>query len=497
LERWSGELKGPMRPEAMAEMRVEIEDARAAWHWAVTHGQVARLAQGADGLWLYHDWRMRHEEAEAAFRVAVKGLETVASLEAQRLRAKFLVLWSHFQLDLAWKQRSIEAAEQAFDLLRDLEAAGQDVRHEMALAASQQARLKSYYWTEPLAAEKLYAQSAALYEQVGDRWGLARALANRGWIVENLGQLAEAQALCQKSLALRQELGDQRGMAEAMGYVGIMLWVQGQLDEAYRLAQESLDLFQAGDDRIQIARAMKGLGEVYIRRGRYEAGLALMESSIEIFEDLAYAFGATGPLPFVAEAEAHLGRYGEARTDGMHAVACARQVNRRWSIGFSLFGAGLATLGEGNWREALALFQESAAVFDEVRHRENRGWVAGPLGMAALAAGETALARRSILEALQIGMELRAFMPVIYGLPAAALLLVGEGVVERAVETYACASRYEFVANSRWFDDLAGRPVAAAAALLPAELVDAARERGRAQDWDRMAAQLLAELQPS
>jgi hypothetical protein len=85
-------------------------------------------------------------------------------------------------------------------------------------------------------------------------------------------------------------------------------------------------------------------------------------------------------------------------------------------------------------------------------------------------------------------------MPVIYGLPAAALLLAGRGAAERAVEVYACASGYEFVANSRWFDDLVGRPVAATAALLPAELVQAARERGRAQGWDRMAAQLLAEL---
>jgi tetratricopeptide (TPR) repeat protein len=307
--------------------------------------------------------------------------------------------------------------------------------------------------------------------------------------------LAEAQALCQKSLAIHQELGDQRGMAETMLYLGIITWVQGHLDEALRLLQESLDLFRAGEDRIQIARAMNGLGEVYIRCGRYEDGLALIESSIEIFDDLAYAsFGATGPLPFVAETKAHLGRYGEARIDGINALGRARQVKRRWNIGFSLFAVGLATLGEGSWREALSLFQESAAVFEEARHRENRGWVAGPLRIAALAAGDTALARRSILEALRIGVELGVFMPVVYGLPAAALLLAGQGAAERAVEIYACASRYEFVANSRWFDGLVGRPVAAAAALLPAELVQVARERGRAQGWDRMAAQLLTEL---
>ena len=105
-----------------------------------------------------------------------------------------------------------------------------------------------------------------------------------------------------------------------------------------------------------------------------------------------------------------------------------------------------------------------------------------------------ALAQQCIREALEIGVELRAFMPVIYGLPTAALLLAERGALERAVEVYACASRYAFVANSRCFEDLVGRPVAAVAALLSAELVEAARERGQALEWDVMAAELLGEL---
>ena len=74
LERWTAELKGPRQREAMEEMDLEIENARAAWLWAVAHGQVARLAQGIDGLALYHSWRMRFEEGETAMAAAARGL---------------------------------------------------------------------------------------------------------------------------------------------------------------------------------------------------------------------------------------------------------------------------------------------------------------------------------------------------------------------------------------------------------------------------------------
>jgi predicted ATPase/DNA-binding SARP family transcriptional activator len=494
LGRWAGELKGPHQRETMGEMDLEMENGRTAWYWAVAHGQVARLAESMDGIWLYHDWRLRHEEAEAAFRTAVRGLGAIDSSEARRLRARGLILWSHFQLNLVWKQPSIEAAEQGLALLQELEMAGQDVRHEMALAAFHQARIKRYYCPDPLEAKKLYAQSMALYEEVGDRWGLARALASLGWTAEQVGRLDEAKVLCQRSLAIRRELGDQRGMAEAMLNLGIISWVQGHLDEAEYLFRESLGISRALDDWIRMAQTMKSLGEVLVRSGRYEDGLVSMESSIDIFDELVYAFGVSGVLPFVAEAKVHLGRYGEARADASQGKVRADEAKHRWGVGFSQFVDGLTALAEGAYREALALFQESVAAFEEVRHRENRGWVLGPLGLAARRAGETALARQCVAEALAIGTRLGAFMPLIYGLPAAALLLADQGAPDRAVAVYACVSRYEFVANSRWFQDVAGRQLAEVAAGLPPEVVAAARARGRDQDLAATARELLDDL---
>jgi predicted ATPase/DNA-binding SARP family transcriptional activator len=492
LERWAGEIKGARQRETMTEMDLEIENGRAAWYWAVSEHNADRLAQATDGMWLYHTWRLRHREGRAAFQAAAESLRSSESLEAQRLRAKCLILWSSFQLDLAQMGAAIRAAEEAGALLHSLEQAGQDVRHEMALATFHQARIARYTEPDPLQAKGQYVQSAALYEEVGDRWGLARALAYLGSMAEQIGHFQEAQELCQRSLAIRRELGDQRGMADAMLNLGIIAWVQGHFDEADVLLRDSLEIFRALDDWIYVARTIKSLAEVLVRRGLFDDGLALFQSSGDIYEDMGSAFGNWGLLPFLAEARVHCGLYAQALAEAQQSIRLNGKLNHRWGEGFSCLIGGLAALAGGLPGEAQTLFEECLAAFDEVRQRENRGWALGPYGLAARQAGDPAAARRYVAEALQIGVELGAVMPLLYSLPVAALLRLDEGEAEQGVELYACVARHGFVANSTWFRDLIGQPIAAAAASLPAGVAELARERGRSRDLEATAARLLA-----
>ena len=66
--------------------------------------------------------------------------------------------------------------------------------------------------------------------------------------------------------------------------------------------------------------------------------------------------------------------------------------------------------------------------------------------------------------------------------------------IERAVELYALASRYPYVANSRWFEDVAGREIAAAAEALPPGVIARAQARGRTRDLWATVEELLGEL---
>ena len=103
-------------------------------------------------------------------------------------------------------------------------------------------------------------------------------------------------------------------------------------------------------------------------------------------------------------------------------------------------------------------------------------------------------AEQHLCHAFHLALDVGVIPPLLWALPTAALLLAGQGDPEGAVELYALASRYPFVANSRWFEDVAGQRMAAVAAGLPPEAVARAQERGRRREPPVTAADLVTKL---
>jgi tetratricopeptide (TPR) repeat protein len=147
-------------------------------------------------------------------------------------------------------------------------------------------------------------------------------------------------------------------------------------------------------------------------------------------------------------------------------------------------------LAEEAYAEAQVMLQESAALYAE----EEMGWIPAVLAYAARRLGQLTQAREHLHNALRTATEIGAFVPLMYALPAIALLLADQGEKERAVELYALASRYPLVAHSRWFEDVARQHIGAIAATLPPDVVAAAQERGWARDLEATVAELLVEL---
>ena len=115
--------------------------------------------------------------------------------------------------------------------------------------------------------------------------------------------------------------------------------------------------------------------------------------------------------------------------------------------------------------------------------------------MAELRQGRPDAARKCLYNALRTAAGEQSGIMPIRALPPAAFWLAEIGQTERAVEVYALALRYLYIANSRWFQDVYGPPLAAAAASLPPEVVREAQARGRARDLAATVRELLAELE--
>ncbi len=155
-------------------------------------------------------------------------------------------------------------------------------------------------------------------------------------------------------------------------------------------------------------------------------------------------------------------------------------------------------LAEGQLVEAQRFLLKSLTARHMPRVDESQvaGYLAW-LGRATYALGNRIEAQRYLLEASEIALESRAIsllMDVMAIIPVALADNEEAALKERAVELYALAESRPFVANSQLFEDIAGKQVAAAAATLPPDVVEAAQARGQALDWRETADALLIEL---
>jgi serine/threonine protein kinase/predicted ATPase len=518
LERWQGNLKAGRQRLALEEMNREIENARAAWTWAVKHLQIERLGRSLEALYMFYLQRIRYLEGEAVCREAVEALETVVSqplqpvisevagastLEAAWLLARIRNRQGYFVWWLGPSEPAQYLFNQSWGLLDEIEALnrdmpGIDTRPERGFILWR--RAWEGYREDT---RQFYEQSLAIFREVGDRWWTALILSDYGQANHDVGFYPKAREILKECLEIRRSLGDQLGVADSVGRLCRTAWVQGSLEEAETLASEGLTIAREIGDPAALVQGLRDLGETSMRIGKFRDGLQLLEECQSVASDLGHELNFLLIDMFLCEAQAHLGLYEQGLAHAQNACNHFTDYEFSWGIGFSHYGLGLALLGQGKYGQAQAILETALPFFRNISQQDNLGWVLALLGYASLAQDKAGTVRPSeqakayILEALQVGSEIGAFFPLLYAMPAAALLLAVKGQPERAVEIYTLASRYRFVSASRWFAEVAGKQIEAIAASLPPEAVKAAQERGQALNIQETARQLAAELSHS
>ena len=493
LERWDTELKGSQQQEALAEMGVEIENARAAWNWAVERGQLARLGRAIDGLCHFYLFSGRYEEGEAVCRVAAERLATTGSGDGLRVLAKVLTYQGRFSWLLESTGLASHLLEQSMALLQGAELVDQDTRPEKAFVLQQMGF--AAFGSDLEDARRLCEQSLALYQALGDRWGAAVALGSLGAIAFKLGAYGKAKQLDEESLALYQALGYQRGIAHSLQGLGLIALLQGRLEEGEGLARKGITILEEMGDWASVASGLTEFGGALLALGKYAEAHSLLKEGLATYTDLGFRRYIAFSNSALGFSKKHLGQYEDARVQGQMGLALSREIGLPYGIGYSCILLGCVALVGEAYAEAQQLLEESVTVFRETGERNELSWALATLGVVAHRLGQLTPAERHLYEALWTAAEIGAFVPLMFALPGIALLLADQGKVERAVELYALASRYPYVGNSRWFEDVFGRHIAVVAATLPPEVVTAAQARGRARDPGATAAEMLEELE--
>ena len=166
--------------------------------------------------------------------------------------------------------------------------------------------------------EALGYLDAALKDDEGQSPVLrARALATASDFARYLGAMGQARRFSEESLALFRQLGDNAGVARALHELGETALGEEDYDRANELFEQAIVVGRAAG--IDAAASVGNLGWTAYLQGNYERAVVLAEEAIALVRHRGYVSHLLVGLENLAEAELALDRREAAR---LHLIEC-------------------------------------------------------------------------------------------------------------------------------------------------------------------------------
>ncbi|WP_448543866.1 CHAT domain-containing protein, partial [Roseiflexus sp.] len=131
-------------------------------------------------------------------------------------------------------------------------------------------------------AMRLYEQSLAIKESLGDVRGKSATLHAMAGVLVTRGDLDGAMRLYEQSLATDESLGDVRGKSATLHQMAGVLVTRGDLDGAMRLYEQSLAIQESLGDVRGKSATLHQMAGVLVTRGDLDGAMRLYEQSLAI-----------------------------------------------------------------------------------------------------------------------------------------------------------------------------------------------------------------------
>jgi predicted ATPase len=504
--RWLSEREAGLKSEryraTLASIESDIKNVRTAWGWAVANVKIEQIETAADSLGRIYELLGRYQEGEQAIREAVEVLRDLlsssAAPESQPVAkvAKLLTRLLTWQATFKSKMGMGEAASQLLgEGLRLLDLPGlkeHDVQMERAFILGQNGYINRD--SDPAMAYEILQESSELYRELGDQQQLAHILNVSGNIAIFRGAFDEADRLLEECLAIGHELDAPRLIARSLTALSWVAFPQGKLKKGARLARQGYQAHPEVGGWEDIAAGQLNYGQSYYFQGKFGEALPLIQSSKDKFEGQAHKTFLARATIQVGFCLLNLGKYEQAYAYGQRGLALYEDIGSYSPIEGARLVQSWVALGIGSTPEAERLSRQALTGCQIKGDIKGEGLSSVILGFILRAVDKGHEARAFLRRSLQIGHEIGAYEPLVFGLPVVALLLVDENQIERAVEIYSQAESHPIVGRSHWWRDVVGHEIDHAGSSLSSSVLEAAKARGKSLNLWEIADDLLDEF---
>jgi non-specific serine/threonine protein kinase len=282
VEQAAPHLTGGARSEWLATLAAEAENLRAALAWGLQAGsgdpEVGLRIAGALHWFWYFQGNLTEGRNWLEKALALTGplRHTAAGARAINAAGKLAYLQGDYEV-------VIPRLEESVTIWRDL-----GDREGLAYAlADYGISIISRTREAGSGGTQFLEEAVSLFRETGNRWGLAYALDLMGDAATWLGQPEqETAAYKAQSLALFREIGDKWGIISELSELGMTALRLGDFETASTMLEEALPMQQTMGDPWVTAHVVRCLGDVAWHRGDYTRAETLYEESLAAFGKL-------------------------------------------------------------------------------------------------------------------------------------------------------------------------------------------------------------------
>jgi predicted ATPase len=494
MQQQAADLKGAAEPDALVRIEAEIKNVQTAWQWLAANGQTGQLLPAMDSLGYFYERHGRYLEGQQSYqsisRQWPERLAADTTGAGHRLLAKALAWQAAFTIDA---EEAARLLAQSRALLQSEALAGQDVTLERAFTLWRTGVISV---NQSLAAAvSLYRQSLSLYRQANDRWGIIETLLQLAGVHHWNSQFGEAEACFVEILTIA---------AGARMQWAVVLARLGLADVTIRQGNQETAVSH-GDEAVAIlastrppAYLVNKLVEWQARQayftGRFDQAVKHLEQLLALHQEWGHVLAGAEDLGLAGMVHLQMGHYelsarAVAASLDLYPQAGASDHSR---ISFCYHVKGMLALARQDYAEAERQLQAALTIHHRLNAASDIAEALAFLALALHGLGRTEEAWQLLRQSLPLPIREYNFVSLLEGLLAAGLLLASQDEKQFAVELYSLTMRYSLVANSKFYDDVAGHSIRTLTADLPPAAYQAAWERGQARDLWETAAEFVA-----
>ena len=246
---------------------------------------------------------------------------------------------------------------------------------------------------EFLDAVERFAESLALYRQLGKPAEIANVLNNLGFVFSTgLADYDRALAYHLEALKIREGLGDKGALALSLNNLGIVYDRTGDTDRALDYFRQALELRRNSGARNRIASTLSNISDVYAERGEYVQALDYQQQVLALRREVGDTSGEAGSLRSLGDIQVETGDYAAARRNLEAALRIADRTGDKGTAARALLTLSRVSREQGRGLEAQAAAARALAIAEETSGRELRRRALQELAAGQEQAGDYAAA---------------------------------------------------------------------------------------------------------